>query len=1363
MAIQIIRNADGNCIEFRGSTNPVYWNACLSGEVDVNYPNTVNVLNDVATAAGGETVYEFFQIDYNEFRDQDNVRFDTAQDVADYITAQGNVTAQAEATYQGVWDAETNTPALSDADTPEAGDFYYVAVPGTTTLGGVSVWKQNDRVIWSGTEWQKVDARQLIDASTRSVLLNTQTAIFADGEHGGADPTNQVPGWYYKNSENGKINWYLYGDTPSLDYTLGDFGGFYAVVDLRSPTSYLFWQVYTTYQGDGQDQSWYRSRVTYNDENAVQAAAGKVLIHSAGLDVSGIEPLLPRVSVGIDALSTTGLQEADEEIYLMSLSTSSNYPEGYNEFVVEKVGYKFNDIVQEFQLSSPPTTGPSVNDTAPDSLDFRIDPTNTTILLDDGTQFGVNSIQAQGNGDGTVDIVALPSGQVLYDDLAFGNLTIQDGAALNTEAGTVNALNSLFQVQPLGTGGDYAPTYPLLALDPVTENRTNGQVPTTTLSDGVTPHLMVSASSSTADAYYSDETIDTAGEFYTVRIAGKGRFILGLGSEADGDRAEIAAGPTAHAAGLLWGNAFYNYGAYRAPWTTYGSSAGLSYGPGWTGATTSMMRYNTSVQDELDAANLKDGALFKVGIDNQGYIAVWYYDEGRSNDWIMTARRSLTTAAGDYFLVVKLWDGTATLASTPERSAVDPTAPALDYRYIESPDGVFTYPLFATEEEANYVDTENLGSGTSHTHIFPDDPTYTTWYMPDTGGTMGGSAAPADTAEIIYDEIPTLADSQFAPAAFDISDLSVDEGAAVNYQVAPTGTTGYTTTVSGLPAGLSFDGYTTVQGTAPAVTGDNVANPSDDYTVTVTRANDYGSTVDTFVLTVANLTAPQVEISGFSHVSGSTDLVDSDTMDDGSVVYMDVHLDNEERMIIPQAWVESYILPAVASGATVRIGVPTSSADWSTISDADFSAYMKWSPNTASAHYSKIASPTADDLTSVGSATDSVYDYAFEHDGTDLHVIACNVNSINTEPAINEGGSFARDVTWANSVHNQGQSFRIYVAVDGAQMDIAETGINVLDIPEPPAPTMLTSWDKALDFSGSSERAQMVETSAFYNPMMMANKSVTVSSSTDANARPWAATCVFKIDGHQSNQHIWNCGEGAGSSDDNIYLRTDSWGALYFGWGRQGALNEYLIATNLGTAAWYGVYIGHRGVRYSGSDATASNLASQFQIKLMFSYNGVWDFNPNPNGNGAGVWTTTGGRMDRSVEGAFTVGGRGSNRNFHGKVASMVVTTLKREAQPLPSNEEIKVMVTDPIRWIQDYKVGETFRQSYNSTNSNWDTANGTQKTAGTQIWLMGDGTSDSYAKIRNQVHSTDQNYTPLNMINMVSNDIQTVSIPGLS
>ena len=92
---------------------------------------------------------------------------------------------------------------------------------------------------------------------------------------------------------------------------------------------------------------------------------------------------------------------------------------------------------------------------------------------------------------------------------------------------------------------------------------------------------------------------------------------------------------------------------YTAPWTWYGSSASGSYGPGWTGATTGQMRYNSVVQNELDnsagAPGNRDGALFKIGIDQSGYISVWYYDEGRSNDWVMTSRRSTVTAGGNYF------------------------------------------------------------------------------------------------------------------------------------------------------------------------------------------------------------------------------------------------------------------------------------------------------------------------------------------------------------------------------------------------------------------------------------------------------------------------------------------------------------------------------------------------------------------------------------------------------------------------------------------------------------------------------------------------------------------------------------------
>ena len=46
----------------------------------------------------------------------------------------------------------------------------------------------------------------------------------------------------------------------------------------------------------------------------------------------------------------------------------------------------------------------------------------------------------------------------------------------------------------------------------------------------------------------------------------------------------------------------------------------------------------------------------------------------------------------------------------------------------------------------------------------------------------------------------------------------------------------------------------------------------------------------------------------------------------------------------------------------------------------------------------------------------------------------------------------------------------------------------------------------------------------------------------------------------------------------------------------------------------------------------------------------------------------------------------------------------------------------------------------------------------------MGDGSMDSYSNmIRNYIQPQDQNATKMNMISMVSNDIQNVTIQGLS
>jgi hypothetical protein len=49
-------------------------------------------------------------------------------------------------------------------------------------------------------------------------------------------------------------------------------------------------------------------------------------------------------------------------------------------------------------------------------------------------------------------------------------------------------------------------------------------------------------------------------------------------------------------------------------------------------------------------------------------------------------------------------------------------------------------------------------------------------------------------------------------------------------------------------------------------------------------------------------------------------------------------------------------------------------------------------------------------------------------------------------------------------------------------------------------------------------------------------------------------------------------------------------------------------------------------------------------------------------------------------------------------------------------------------------------------------------------VWLMGDGASDSYANgVRNYINPADQNYVKLQLNSMVSNDIETVNIPGLT
>ena len=985
-----------------------------------------------------------------------------------------------------------------------------------------------------------------------------------------------------------------------------------------------------------------------------------------------------------------------------------------------------------------------------DTLDAQREATNTTVLFSNGDIFAVNALHASEADNGTIKIDTIVGSRDIYLNIRHYNVSVNNGAVtFNSLSAAVDRLNEVLSGHAVGSDPGTTDS------GAATESNSGSFVVygdrITNVGDVYTSTREV-GNFDTSNGMISSETISESGEYFEFTqngnwdSAGTG-FTFGLFDETTYDQSDLEVDEA--------GNAVKNILRLRIKNTNFiFSDPDSVYG---------------KINEVGFSDNLSSRLTYRLGLDSASRAYIGYLDT--NGNLVVISRTETAIASGTELklnVIMPLENELDGIGSFTVNT-LDP-APALTWYYIESPDGSFYYPLFNSQEQANYVD-EEYGTaaddaGSSHQHLFVDEqPSQNIWYMPDTYMFHNQSSAPSALAGVVWNEIQTGDDSNYVPTQYADNTQTVNELASINIAIKPAGDAS-TYNITGIPTGLAFDGQYLV-GTAPEVLQDNVTNPSDTYAITITKANDYGSSVGTLTLVVTNTTAPSTALSGFTWDNTSTPLVDSTTMGEGSVVAFDDTLDTGKRLVIDEAWVEANILPnLINTNDKVYIGIPKSSANWSSVDASDFEMYICWERTNGSITNCLFAQSGTDNL-AINSLTDAVYDFGFEEDNGTTWVIACATSDMNTEPSPSDGGSFQRI---------EGQAFAgphtIVIATVSAEADLSTSGIG--EITAPVAPTILTSWDKALDFSGGSEHLKQVSNYSFANPISMGFTATTVPvHTTDASkisnnsySRPWAVTTVFKSDGNNSNQHIWNYGEGASTNDDNIYLRTNQFGALYFGWGREGVgTNEYLIASNLGTA-WYGVYIGYKGARFSASDATAANLASQFDIKLMFYSGGSWIFNPNPNYGSQGTWTSTGARMDRSIGGFLTIGGRGSNRNFHGKVASMVVTTLVADRY-LPTSNEIEKMVTDPIKWLNNFKVGAEYRiptYQYPQTGSNSFAINGVNEDTSTQIWLMGDGSYDSYANgIRNQVRPGSQNYTKLQLNSMSSNDIETVSIAGLS
>lgn len=102
-----------------------------------------------------------------------------------FLTTNGTSTSWASVagglSYQGTWNASTNTPTLASS-TGTNGYYYIVATAGSTNLNGITDWKVGDWLLFNGSAWQKIDQSETLQSitSTDGSVTVTTTGSTAD-------------------------------------------------------------------------------------------------------------------------------------------------------------------------------------------------------------------------------------------------------------------------------------------------------------------------------------------------------------------------------------------------------------------------------------------------------------------------------------------------------------------------------------------------------------------------------------------------------------------------------------------------------------------------------------------------------------------------------------------------------------------------------------------------------------------------------------------------------------------------------------------------------------------------------------------------------------------------------------------------------------------------------------------------------------------------------------------------------------------------------------------------------------------------------------------------------------------------------
>lgn len=325
--------------------------------------------------------------------------------------------------YQGTWNAATNTPTLASG-TGTNGYYYIVAVSGSTNLDGITNWVAGDWLLFNGTSWQKIDQSWAQSGANSDITsMSGITGGISTVDYVGFDTT------YATTLAAGQLGW-----DGNNTLGLGMAGG-------------------NVIQHIGEDQFFYckaSSAIT----------KGQVVMFTGAVGASGVPTGAPATGI-TDGTYIMGI--AAESIVLNGFGLIQTFGTLRN---VNTSGYADGDIL----WYDPSVTG-GMTKTKPVAPNVKVQMAAVinggssgggTILIriDPGSQLGGTDSNAQINSP--------TSGQTLIYDASAGywknaGLTAGSGVSVTTGAGSITIANTApDQTVALtaGTGISTSGTYP---------------------------------------------------------------------------------------------------------------------------------------------------------------------------------------------------------------------------------------------------------------------------------------------------------------------------------------------------------------------------------------------------------------------------------------------------------------------------------------------------------------------------------------------------------------------------------------------------------------------------------------------------------------------------------------------------------------------------------------------------------------------------------------------------------------------------------------------------------------------------------------------------------------------------------------